>query len=86
MPSDHAEVELTDVRVGRDAVFGEVDHGLEVGQTFLHENRIRQAAASLGAAQYCIDRAASYAAQRVVFGKPLSVNQAVQWPLVETAD
>jgi alkylation response protein AidB-like acyl-CoA dehydrogenase len=83
MPSDHAEVELTDVRVGRDAVFGEVDHGLEVGQTFLHENRIRQAAASLGAAQYCIDRAASYAAQRVVFGKPLSVNQAVQWPLVE---
>ena len=65
------------------AVLGEVDHGLEVGQTFLHENRIRQAASSLGAAQYCIDRAASYASERVVFGKPLSVNQAVQWPLVE---
>jgi acyl-CoA dehydrogenase len=83
MPSDHAEVELTDVRVGRDAVLGEVDRGLDVGQTFLHENRIRQAAASLGAAQYCIDRAAWYAAQRVVFGRPLSVNQAVQWPLAE---
>lgn len=83
MPSDHGEVELTNVRVPDDAVLGEVDHGLEVGQTFLHENRIRQAASSLGAAQYCIDRAAQYASERVVFGKPLAVNQAVQWPLAE---
>lgn len=83
MPSDHGEVVLKDVRVPDDAVLGEVDHGLEVGQTFLHENRIRQAASSLGAAQYCIDRAAAYAGERIVFGKPLAVNQAVQWPLAE---
>jgi acyl-CoA dehydrogenase len=83
MPTDHGEVELEDVRVPSDAVLGEVDRGLEVGQTFLHENRIRQAASSLGAAQYCIDRAVGYANQRTVFGKPLAVNQAVQWPLVE---
>ncbi|KUI24783.1 acyl-CoA dehydrogenase [Mycobacterium sp. IS-1742] len=83
MPTDHGEVVLTDVRVPDDAVLGEVDRGLEVGQTFLHENRIRQAASSLGAAQYCIDRAVGYAGQRMVFGKPLAVNQAVQWPLVE---
>jgi alkylation response protein AidB-like acyl-CoA dehydrogenase len=83
MPSDHGEVELHDVTVPDDAMLGEVDRGLEVAQTFLHENRIRQAASSLGAAQYCIDRAVAYAGQRVVFGKPLSVNQAVQWPLVE---
>lgn len=85
MPTDHGEVELTDVRIPADAVLGQVDRGLEVAQTFLHENRIRQAASSLGAAQYCIDRAAEYATQRVVFGKPLSVNQAVQWPLAELA-
>lgn len=83
MPTDHGEVELTNVRVPDDAVLGEVDRGLEVGQTFLHENRIRQAASSLGAAQYCIDRAVGYAGERRVFGKPLSVNQAIQWPLVE---
>jgi alkylation response protein AidB-like acyl-CoA dehydrogenase len=83
MPTDHGEVELKDVRVPGDAVLGEVDRGLEVGQTFLHENRIRQAASSLGAAQYCIDRAVGYANDRAVFGKPLAVNQAVQWPLVE---
>jgi alkylation response protein AidB-like acyl-CoA dehydrogenase len=69
--------------VPADAVLGPVDHGLEVAQTFLHENRIRQAASSLGAAQYCIDRAVAYAGERVTFGKPLAVNQAVQWPLVE---
>jgi alkylation response protein AidB-like acyl-CoA dehydrogenase len=83
MPTDHGEVELKDVRVPGEAVLGEIDRGLEVGQTFLHENRIRQAASSLGAAQYCIDRAVGYANDRTVFGKPLAVNQAVQWPLVE---
>ena len=83
MPSDHGEVELHDVTVPDDAVLGILDRGLEVAQTFLHENRIRQAASSLGAAQYCIDRAVAYAGDRVVFGKPLSVNQAIQWPLVE---
>jgi len=83
MPTDHGEVELRNVRVPAEAVLGEVDGGLDVAQTFLHENRIRQAASSLGAAQYCIDRSAEYARQRIVFGKPLSVNQAVQWPLAE---
>ncbi|MGE0220180.1 acyl-CoA dehydrogenase family protein [Mycolicibacterium sp.] len=83
MPTDHGEVVLENVRVPADAVLGEVDNGLAVGQTFLHENRIRQAASSLGAAQYCIDRAVAYAGERSVFGKPLAVNQAVQWPLVE---
>jgi acyl-CoA dehydrogenase len=83
MPTDHGEVVLEDVRVPADAVLGDVGRGLEVGQTFLHENRIRQAASSLGAGQYCIDRAVEYANRRSVFGKPLSVNQAVQWPLVE---
>jgi alkylation response protein AidB-like acyl-CoA dehydrogenase len=83
MPTDHAEVTLTDVRVPGSAVLGEMDRGLEVAQRFVHENRIRQAASSVGAAQYCIDRAVAYARERTTFGKPLAVNQAVQWPLVE---
>ncbi|PRC48232.1 acyl-CoA dehydrogenase, partial [Mycobacterium sp. ITM-2017-0098] len=49
MPTDHGEVLLENVRVPDGAILGEVDRGLEVGQTFLHENRIRQAASSLGA-------------------------------------
>ncbi|MDQ3737944.1 MAG: acyl-CoA dehydrogenase family protein [Actinomycetota bacterium] len=83
MPTDHAEVTLRDVRVGAEAVFGEVGRGLELAQHFVHENRIRQAASSLGAAQHCIDTAVAYANERVTWGKPLSINQGIQFPLVE---
>ena len=52
MPTDHAEVSMKDVRVGEEAVFGRIDHGLELAQHFVHENRIRQAASSLGCLLY----------------------------------
>jgi acyl-CoA dehydrogenase len=83
MPTDHAEVTLTDVRVGADAVFGPPENGLALAQHFVHENRIRQAASSLGAAQFCIDEAVRYANGRTTWGKKLSVNQGIQFPLVE---
>src|SRR6266487_2239006 len=60
-----------------------VDHGLELAQHFVHENRIRQAASSLGAGQFCINEAVNYAKQRTTWGKPLARNQAIQFPLVE---
>jgi acyl-CoA dehydrogenase len=83
MPTDHAEVELTDVRVPASAILGAEGEGLIVAQTFVHENRIRQAASGVGAAQYCIDESVAYAKQRIVFGRPLSSQQAIQWPLAE---
>jgi acyl-CoA dehydrogenase len=83
MPTDHAEVTMTDVRVGPEALFGRLDHGLELAQHFVHENRIRQAASSLGAAQYCIDTAVAYANERITWGKALSKNQGIQFPLIE---
>jgi len=83
MPTDHAEVSLKDVRVPMSAVFGRLDHGLDLAQHFVHENRIRQAASSLGAAQYCINEAVAYANARTTWGKKLSNNQAIQFPLVE---
>jgi alkylation response protein AidB-like acyl-CoA dehydrogenase len=54
-----------------------------VVQHFFNENRIRQAASSLGAAQYCIDRAVAHARERAPFGKPLAANQGIQFPMVE---
>jgi alkylation response protein AidB-like acyl-CoA dehydrogenase len=83
MPSDHAEVSLREVRVGHEAILGEEGRGLALAQTFVHENRIRQAASSVGAAQFCIDESVAYAKERVVFGKPLWTNQAIQFPLAE---
>jgi alkylation response protein AidB-like acyl-CoA dehydrogenase len=83
MPSDHAEVTLENVRVPESALFGEVGRGLALANTFVHENRIRQAASGVGAAQYCIDESVRYAKERIVFGKPLWHNQAIQFPLAE---
>ncbi len=83
MPTDHAHIRLTDVRVPDGAIFGGEGKGLGVVQHFFNENRIRQAASSLGAAQFCIDQAVEYAKVRKPFGKPLASNQAIQFPLVE---
>jgi alkylation response protein AidB-like acyl-CoA dehydrogenase len=47
------------------------------------ENRMRQAASSLGAAQYCVNEAVKYAGERKPFGKPLALNQGIQFPLVD---
>ena len=83
MPTDHAHVSFTDVRVPHRAILGAEGRGLQLVQHFFNENRIRQAASSLGAAQFCIDRSVEYAKARAPFGKPLATNQAIQFPLVE---
>ena len=83
MPTDHGRVSLTNVRVPHSAILGGEGRGLQVVQHFFNENRIRQAASSLGAAQFCIDQAVAYAKERKPFGKPLSSNQGIQFPLVE---
>ena len=83
MPTDHGRISLTNVRVPQSAVFGGEGRGLQVVQHFFNENRIRQAASSLGAAQFCINESVRYAQERKPFGKPLAANQGIQFPLVE---
>lgn len=83
MPTDHGRISMSDVVVPDASIFGGEGRGLQVVQHFFNENRIRQAASSLGAAQYCIDESVKYAGERKPFGKPLSVNQGIQFPLVE---
>ena len=83
MPADHARVAFNNVRLPSSAIFGQEGQGLQVVQHFFNENRIRQAASSLGAAQFCIDESVAYAKERKPFGKPLATNQGIQFPLVE---
>lgn len=85
MPTDHPRVSLTNVWVPESALFGPAESGLALAQHFVHENRIRQAASSTGAALFCVDESVKYAQERKPFGKPLAVNQAIQFPLVELA-
>ena len=83
MPTDHGRVSMDNVRVPHNSIFGGEGRGLAVVQHFFNENRIRQAASSLGAAQFCINESIEYAKHRAPFGKPLSSNQGIQFPLVE---
>lgn len=83
MPTDHGRFTMKDVRVPHRSIFGGEGEGLGVVQHFFNENRIRQAASSLGAAQFCVNESIAYAMERSPFGKPLSTNQGIQFPLVE---
>ena len=83
MPTDHGTVSFEDVRVPDGAIFGGEGRGLQIVQHFFNENRIRQAASSLGAAQFCINESVQYAKERKPFGTALSANQGIQFPLVE---
>jgi len=85
MPTDHPKCSFSNVWVSEKDILGKVGEGLAPALHFVHENRIRQAASSLGAAQYCIDQSVAYARERKPFGKPLSTNQGIQFPLVELA-
>jgi acyl-CoA dehydrogenase len=61
MPTDHPRLSIKDVWVPEDGVFGKPGGGLALAQHFVHENRIRQAASSCGAAIYCIEESVKYA-------------------------
>ncbi|HUQ13225.1 MAG TPA: acyl-CoA dehydrogenase [Novosphingobium sp.] len=85
MPTDHARFFLDNVWVPDDAILGEEGRGLSLAQSFVHQNRIRQAASSLGAASFCVEESVKYARARKPFGHDLARNQAIQFPLVELA-
>ena len=83
MPTDHAEVALEDVRVGEEAILGERDLGLALAQRFVHENRIRQAASSLGAAASAWTRRSNGRASGPYGASRCGENQGIQFPLAE---
>jgi alkylation response protein AidB-like acyl-CoA dehydrogenase len=85
MPTDHPRLSVKDVWVPDSAILGVEGRGLALAQSFVHQNRIRQAASSCGAALFCIDESVRYARERKPFGQELSRNQAIQFPLVELA-
>ncbi|MCZ8326259.1 MAG: acyl-CoA dehydrogenase family protein [Sphingomonadaceae bacterium] len=85
MPTDHPRLSVNNVWVPDSAILGQEGLGLALAQSFVHQNRIRQAASSLGAATYCVEEAVKYARERKPFGEELARNQGIQFPLVELA-
>ena len=79
------EVILDGVRVGPDAVIGDVDAGFQVAMRTLDYARPTVAAQALGLAQGALDYAVAYAREREQFGHPIAEFQGIQFMLADMA-
>jgi alkylation response protein AidB-like acyl-CoA dehydrogenase len=82
---DTAELHLDDVRVGADAVLGEVGGGFKVAMSALDHGRISLGAGCVGIAQGCLDAAVAYTTERRQFGRSIASFQLVQELLADIA-
>lgn len=84
-PGGHCEIKIENVRVGPDAVLGELGQGFHLSQKRLGPARLAHAMRWIGVAQRSLDLAAERALTRETFGKPLARRQTVQNWLADSA-
>ena len=72
------EVTFNGVKVGRDAVLGEVGKGWPVVEKVLQRATAAKCAEMVGGAQQVLEMTVGYAKERVQFGRPIGSFQAIQ--------
>jgi alkylation response protein AidB-like acyl-CoA dehydrogenase len=82
---DTAELFLDGVRVGPDAVVGELGGGFKVAMSALDHGRISLGAGCVGIAQGCLDASVAYTKERTQFGRSVASFQLVQELLADIA-
>ena len=86
------EIFLDDVEVPAGALVGEEGNGFRYVLDGMNAERILIAAECIGDGRWFVEKAARYASERVVFGRPIGANQGVQFPIarahaaIEAAD
>ncbi|MDX1620902.1 MAG: acyl-CoA dehydrogenase family protein, partial [Nitriliruptorales bacterium] len=75
---DTAEIHLEDVRVGDDAVLGEVGGGMKVALSALDNGRFSLASGAVGLAREALEVSLKYVKEREQFGNPIGSYQLVQ--------
>jgi acyl-CoA dehydrogenase len=75
------EVFFENMRVPADNLIGNEGEGFRYILSGMNAERILIAAECIGDAKWFIDKATSYAGERVVFGRPIGQNQGVQFPI-----
>jgi acyl-CoA dehydrogenase len=75
------EVFFEDLELPADALVGEQGEGFRQILDGMNAERILIAAECIGDCRFFLDRAVSYASERVVFERPIGANQGVQFPL-----
>jgi alkylation response protein AidB-like acyl-CoA dehydrogenase len=80
---NHATTEIffDDLRVPAENLIGEEGEGFRYILSGMNAERILIAAECIGDAKWFIARAAAYAKERQVFGRPIGQNQGVQFPI-----
>lgn len=78
------EVFIDGLRVPAENLVGEEGKGFRHILDGMNAERILIAAEALGDARYFIARAAAYARDREVFGRPIGTNQGIQFPLAQS--
>jgi alkylation response protein AidB-like acyl-CoA dehydrogenase len=78
---DSNEVIIDDLRVADEDVVGEVGRGFYHLLDSLNPERVLVAGEAVGIGRVALERAAAYARERVVFGRPIGQNQGVAHPL-----
>jgi len=73
-----SELRLTDCRIPRENVIGEVGHGLRVVLSAIDNARFAMSAGCVGIAQACIDASVKYAQERQQFNRPIGQFQLIQ--------
>lgn len=75
------ELFFDDVPIPASALLGTEGEGFKVILDGMNAERILIAAECVGDGRYFIDKASSYARDRIVFGRPIGQNQGVQFPI-----
>ena len=80
-----AALTFEDVRVGDEAVLGEVGQGFQLALRWIGQGRYLLPARALGACERMVEMALDHARNRVTFGEPIAERQAIQWMLADSA-
>jgi acyl-CoA dehydrogenase len=75
------EVFFDGTEIPADALVGEEGNGFRHIIDGMNAERILIAAECIGDGRWFVEKASAYAAQRVVFGRPIGTNQGVQFPI-----
>jgi acyl-CoA dehydrogenase len=83
--SNTATISFNDVEIGADHLIGEENHGFKLAMMTLDRTRPGVAAMAVGIARAAFEFATEYSKERIQFGVPIAMHQAIQFMIADMA-